>query len=197
MLVPTCRIAPPTGRECGRCILIIIAHLAGAAMKAITCAVSLLTTCTMSLVATSAAADTGWQPLFNGRSFDGWKAAEHPASWTIEDGCLVACGPRSHLFYQGPVGNHQFKNFELRVTAKTAPHSNSGVYFHTEYQESGWPEKGYEVQINNGHSGSGTYVELKQTGSLYAVQNLYKNFVPNDQWFTMRIRVVVPRIQIW
>ncbi|GAB6166737.1 hypothetical protein JCM19992_27370 [Thermostilla marina] len=153
--------------------------------------------CILLLAGASANAEPAWQPLFDGKSFEGWKAAEHPESWTIENGCLVAHGPRSHLFYAGPVGNHRFKNFELRVTAKTAPHSNSGVYFHTEYQESGWPEKGYEVQINNGHSGSENYVELKQTGSLYAVQNLYKNFVPNDRWFTMRVRVVVPRVQIW
>ena len=30
--------------------------------------------------------------------------------------------------------------------------SNSGIYFHTEYQEGGWPSKGYEVQVNNSHT---------------------------------------------
>jgi hypothetical protein len=31
----------------------------------------------------------------------------------------------------------------------TTPGSNSGIYFHTIYQEASWPEKGFEVQVNN------------------------------------------------
>jgi hypothetical protein len=31
----------------------------------------------------------------------------------------------------------------------TQPICNSGVYFHTVYQDTGWPDRGFEVQINN------------------------------------------------
>jgi len=41
----------------------------------------------------------------------------------------------AHAFYDGPVNNHDFKNFELMADVMTAPNSNGGVYFHTEFPE--------------------------------------------------------------
>ncbi len=141
--------------------------------------------------------DGDWLPLFDGKSLDGWKASEHGETWRVEDGCLVGHGDRSHLFYEGPVGNHDFRNFELMAEVRTDKSCNSGIYFHTEYQESGWPDKGYEVQINNSFQGSGNYKELKRTGSLYAVRNIYSSTVPDGEWFTMRIRVTGRRVCVW
>jgi hypothetical protein len=60
---------------------------------------------------------------------------------------LIVKGDRSHLFYVGSVQNH-----------------DSGVYFHTTFQESGWPNKGHEVQVNNTHS------DPKKTAGLYGVK---------------------------
>ena len=85
----------------------------------------------------------GWISLFDGKSLDGWRASEHKDSCKVEDGeIVVGGGERSHLFYDGPVENHDFKNFELKLQAKTEPGSNSGVYFHTEYQEDGLAGEG-------------------------------------------------------
>jgi len=42
-------------------------------------------------------------PLFNGHSLEGWKAGEHSHSFRVEDGNIVAAGPRAHLFYTGRV----------------------------------------------------------------------------------------------
>jgi len=148
-------------------------------------------------VASQAGAAEDWISLFDGRTLDGWLASEHKETWRVEEGCLVAHGSRSHLFYSGPVGDHDFRNFELEVEVRTEPHANSGVFVHTAYQESGWPQKGYEVQINNTHKGSGNYRELKRTGSLYAVRNTYKPAVQDGAWFRMRISVVGPRIRVW
>jgi hypothetical protein len=47
-------------------------------------------------------ADT-WLELFDGKSLNGWKASENASSWRVSDGALMANGPRSHLFYTGPV----------------------------------------------------------------------------------------------
>ncbi|MCH5372398.1 MAG: DUF1080 domain-containing protein, partial [Planctomycetes bacterium] len=138
-----------------------------------------------------------WISLFDVRSLDGWRASEHSDTWQVVDGCLVAHGERSHLFYEGMAGDHDFRNFELVVEARTEAAANSGVYFHTRYQQSGWPEKGYEVQINNSYSGTGRYRELKRTGSLYGVRNIYKSFVGDSQWFHIRVKVVANRICIW
>src|SRR5215218_7714454 len=126
---------------------------------------------------------SGWIPLFDGSSLDGWKASENPTTFSLEEGMLVVHGPRAHLFYEGPVMNHQFKNFELKIRVKTTPGSNSGIFFHTTYQEKGWPSKGYEVQVNNSHT------DWRRTGSLYGVQDVKEVYVKDDEWFTEYIKV--------
>jgi hypothetical protein len=75
----------------------------------------------------------GWISLYDGKSFDGWKASEKPGSFTIEDGSIKVAGVRSHLFYDGPVMDHNFKNFEFKAQVMTRKGSNSGIYFHTQY----------------------------------------------------------------
>src|SRR4051812_8246801 len=101
---------------------------------------------------TAAERSAGWQLLFNGVSLDGWKASDKPGTFSVANGQIVVRGPTSHLFYLGPVQHHDFTDFELRLDVMTYPGANSGVYFHTEWQEKGWPEKGYEVQVNNSHA---------------------------------------------
>jgi len=130
-----------------------------------------------------------WIQLFNGRSLEGWKANENADSWKVEDGCLVGSGHRSHLFYTGPLNDGSFKNFEAEFEVLTAPACNSGFYFHTRFQEQGWPAKGFEVQVNNTATGEGTYRERKRTGSLYGIRNVYKVLGRDNEWTRMRVEV--------
>ncbi len=139
----------------------------------------------------------GWVSLFDGKTLNGWKASENKDSIKVKDGAIFCDGPRSHLFYNGPVKNADFKNFELSADVMTAPGANSGIYFHTQYQEDGWPEKGYEVQINNTHHGEGDYYEFKKTGSLYGVRNMYLTTVKDNEWFNMRIVVKGRHVQTY
>ena len=116
-------------------------------------------------VAAERPAEQGFISLFDGKSLEGWKARENKKPFSIVDGKIQAFGPRSHLFYVGPAGKHDFTNFELKLEIMTTPGSNSGVYFHTEYQERGWPRKGFECQVN------ATHKDWKKTGSLYNIVN--------------------------
>lgn len=142
-------------------------------------------------------AETGdWLDLFDGKSLNGWRPSENKNSWRVVDGALTADGPRSHLFYTGPVNQADFRNFELEVELTTQPDCNSGVYFHTAYQETGFPEKGFEVQINNTARGDGGYLERKKTGSLYGIRNMYKQLVPDGKPFRMRVAVRGKNVQI-
>lgn len=125
-----------------------------------------------------------WVSLFDGESLDGWRASENKETFSVKDGNIVADGPRSHLFYVGSVENHDFEDFEFRVDVKTMPGSNSGIYFHTEYQEEGWPSAGYEVQINNTYES-----DPRKTGSLYAVDDVKEAPAEDNEWFTMNVRV--------
>jgi hypothetical protein len=84
----------------------------------------------------------------------------------------------------------------VKAEVMTTPGSNSGIYFHTKYQEEGWPAVGYEAQVNNTHIGEGDYRELKKTGSLYGIRNTYKQLVPDNEWFDYHILVTGSRIRI-
>lgn len=133
-------------------------------------------------------AQDGWTQLFNGKDFTGWKVGGDQNSFQIRGGALGAHGPVAHVFYDGPFNNHDFKNFELMVDVMAAPNSNGGVYFHTEFQDSGFPKKGFEVQVNN------TYVrDLVKTASLYHVKDLsaddIKGMTNDNEWFTEHIIV--------
>ena len=130
-----------------------------------------------------AADDSHFIPLFNGKNLDGWKANEAPNTFSVENGILRVKGPRAHLFYDGPVENHDFKNFHLRVELRTHPGANSGVYFHTQFQESGWPAKGFETQVNNTHK------DPKKTAGLYAVKDNFQAPAKDGEWFVMEIIV--------
>jgi hypothetical protein len=142
------------------------------------------------------AANDDWIDLFDGHSLQGWRASESQGSWKVADGLLLADGPRSHLFYTGPARSARFRNFEMEVEAMARPACNSGVYFHTAYQAEGFPEKGFEIQINNTATGEGGYRERKKTGSLYGIRNIYKQLVADDEWFRMAVAVRGKNVQV-
>jgi hypothetical protein len=143
------------------------------------------------LVVLSGCQSDQWITLFDGETLEGWTPSENADSWRIEDGAIVTAGPRSHLFYTGEVSDHQFVNFEFSVDVMTRPGANSGIYIHTEFQEEGWPAKGYECQVINSNPPAepGGYTEHKMTGSIYAIRNVWKSPVPDNTWFNYRIVV--------
>ncbi len=143
--------------------------------------------------------DAGWVSLFDGQSLDGWKASENAASFTVADGAITCDGPRSHLFYVGPVEGADFQNFEFKTEVLARAGANSGIYFHTAFQEEGWPGQGsdFEIQINNSQKRRGDSLELKKTGSLYRYRNLYRAMGPDDEWFEVKARVEGRRVRVW
>jgi hypothetical protein len=130
------------------------------------------------------AADDGWVSLFNGKDLTGWKVNENPLTFTVQDGAIVAKGPRSHLFYDGDFQKHTFTDFELKTDVMTLPRANGGIYILTEFQDSGWPGKGFEVQVNNSFPS-----DPRKTGSLYEVQDVKEDLVKDNVWFTEHIIV--------
>ncbi|MGQ0637137.1 MAG: 3-keto-disaccharide hydrolase [Planctomycetaceae bacterium] len=122
------------------------------------------------------AAGDGWVSLFDGKDLSKWKASEGVA-WTIEDGAIATPPQRSHLF-----SIEEFKNFELKAECLTTPGSNSGLYFHTAYEDY-FPKQGYEVQCNQSHS------DPVKTGSLYFAVKLFASPVKDNEWYTYHLIV--------
>ena len=97
----------------------------------------------------------------------------------VEDG-------RAHLFW---IGNDtlkdEFNDFELTAKVLTTISSNSGIFFHTKYHQSGWPKVALETQINSTHEDS------HKTGSIYAIQDVRDDSPSIDgEWFDYSIRVM-------
>ena len=115
--------------------------------------------------------EEGFVSLFDGKTLDGWKIGDNAELFQVRDGMIVMECPATnhrpaHLFYDGAVQGHQFKNFDLRVDVLTYPGANSGIYFHTRFQQAGFPKFGIECQVDNSHS------DWRRTGSLYGLLNL-------------------------
>src|SRR3978361_1810708 len=109
----------------------------------------------------------GFVELFDGKSLDGWKVGDNAKTFSVADGQIVVHGPGpAHLFYEGPVHNHDWKDFHLRAEVMTFPHANSGMYFHTKDREQSWPDQGFECQVNCTHS------DWKKTASLYDINDI-------------------------
>jgi Domain of Unknown Function (DUF1080) len=131
---------------------------------------------------TAAESEDGFKTIFDGKTFDGWKIADVEAnSWRIEDGAFVAQGSRSHIYYVGD--EKPFKDFEFKVDVMTEPGSNGGIYFHTKYQESGWPKGGFECQVNVSQT------DWIKTGSLYGLVNMALTPSQDNKWWTQHITV--------
>lgn len=132
--------------------------------------------------ATKQETEAGFVSLFDGKTMNGWKVNENPGSWKVEDGNLVCKGERAHLFY---VGNDKpYKNFHFKAEVKTEPNSNAGIYFHTKYQDSGWPKYGFECQVNLSYNS-----DPRKTSSLYGVKDVLEAAAKDNEWYTQEIIV--------
>jgi len=121
------------------------------------------------------AEDNGWISMFDGKTLTGWKANQHPDSWTAKDGMIVGDGEASHLFWMA----RQCENCEFKADVKISDGGNSGMYFRTAFGP-GFPH-GYEVQVNSTHK------DPVRTGSLYNFVKIYKQLVPPDTWFNQLV----------
>jgi hypothetical protein len=118
----------------------------------------------------------GWISLFNGKDLAGWKASEG-VQWKVEDGLIITPPKRSHLFTE-----REFKNFEFKADVMTTPGSNSGIYFHTKYEDT-FPNTGLECQVNI------THTDPVKSGSLYFIVKRFSAPAKDGEWYTQTITV--------
>jgi hypothetical protein len=83
--------------------------------------------------------EEGFRPLFDGKSFEGWKVNENtPKSWKIDDGLLDLTGGNSHLFTR-----EEFEDFVVRFQWRAAKKGyNSGFFV-----------RGRQIQLAQGGAG--------------------------------------------
>ena len=62
-----------------------------------------------------------WQSLFDGKTLNNWKVGDNAGSFKVEDGSIVVNGQVAHIFYDGDISDHRFKDFEFKAEVMTTP----------------------------------------------------------------------------
>lgn len=105
---------------------------------------------------------SGWQLLFDGESFEGWRNYQKDGvsdGWKVQDGALVREGKNAGDL----ITNKEYKYFELSLEYKISPEGNSGLMFHvTEDNPQPW-NSGPEIQIQDNVAGH----DPQKSGWLY------------------------------
>lgn len=141
----------------------------------------------------------GWELLFNGKNFKGWRqcnGTEMPVNWVIEDDAMKVFtgkgkkegqGARGDILYPGK----KFKNFELSVDWKSSPRGNSGIFYYVQ-EVPGKPIyfASPEVQVLDNVDASDNKVDSHLAGSLYdMIPADPKTVNPAGSWNTVVIKV--------
>ncbi|MFO0977540.1 MAG: DUF1080 domain-containing protein [Planctomycetaceae bacterium] len=165
-------------------------------------------------------ADEKWIQLFDGKTLNGWKMAEHgKAKYTVEEGTIhgvtVEGSPNSFL-----MSEQEFGDFELEFEVKVNDQLNSGCQIRSrgkteadvdaEAAKSGRKPQG-EGGLGRFH---GPQVEIEaspgQAGYIYGEATPYgwlseepkdekhsHDYMKNGEWNKFRIVAQGPRIQTW
>lgn len=138
---------------------------------------------------TSLTKKTEWIPLFNKKNLDNW-FARGKATWHVKDGIMIGEGGMGHIYT-----NAIATDFIVKGTFRISKNGNSGLYFRANPPKDnpdGWPV-GYEAQIDN-H-------QKAHTGWLWKpgkpTAKAKKLITKDNQWFTMKVKMVGDFLQIW
>ncbi len=117
---------------------------------------------------------TGFVPLFDGKSLEGWEY--DPVYWSVKDGAIVG-----EITPETVLKNNTFiiwkggepGDFELKVDYWISEQGNSGVQYRSDrFTEVPFALRGYQADIDGGNRYTGqNYEERKRTTLAYRGQN--------------------------
>ena len=148
---------------------------------------------------TAAEKSAGWQLLFDGTTFNGWRGYQlkgpPAADWEIKDGTLRTVAKSKGAAI---VTEKKFNDFELSWEWRIGEAGNNGVkYFVTESRPK---SPGHEYQmIDDARHPDGKKGPTRQTAAFYDVlpPAADKPLRPPGEWNTSRIVVRGPRVEHW
>ncbi len=141
----------------------------------------------------------GWELLFNGENFDGWRQVNGtgmPDNWTIEDNAMKVFTGEGKKPGQGANGDiiyedKKFKNFELSVDWKASKMANSGIFYNVR-EVPGKPiyYAAPEIQVLDNKDATDNKIDSHLAGSLYdLIAADPKTVNPAGEWNTIVVRV--------
>lgn len=132
-----------------------------------------------------------WQPLFDGRTLDGWVQAGEPDAWAVEDGQIVVAKPGKGWWLRTA---RMYRDFDLELEFLLSEGANSGVGLRG--SSVGDPAfTGLEVQVLDSH---GQSPEVWSCGAVYnAIAPAEQAASPAGEWNTCRILLVGDTLNVW
>lgn len=141
----------------------------------------------------------GWELLFNGKDFSGWRqynGTEMPKNWQIEEEAMkvmpadpsrLGSGGNGDVIYAGKV----FTDFELSMDWKAGDQANSGIFYYVR-ELPGKPiyYAAPEIQVLDNERASDNKIDSHKAGSLYDMIAADPATVhPAGQWNNIVVRV--------
>ena len=140
---------------------------------------------------TRAERQAGWQLLFNGENYDGWKNNnDAPIASQVEDGCMQTnkCGGYILTY------DKEFANFILKCDVKMDTVCNSGIFLRMENLKDP-VNTGFEIQVLTDKPDSKPTVN--SNASLYDVKAVSKNTSKGaGEWDQFEIKFVGKKLSI-
>ncbi len=133
--------------------------------------------------------------LLHGDVLREWSVGGGGNAFHVKDGTLTVDGT-GQITYVGAGRPLDLRDFELRAEILTHPGGRAGVAFHLSGKDPR-ASGGLEVRLDNSYSRKGAGENLLKTGSLVWLRPVVKSVVPDNRWFTLRITVQPPRVQVW
>lgn len=132
-----------------------------------------------------------WQPLFDGRTLDGWGFLGDPTAWGVVDGEIRVVQPGRFGWIRT---EKMYRDFELEAEFYLEEGTNSGVGLRC--SGDGDPAfTGMEVQIYDNH---GQAPDRSSCGAVYnAIAPSTQAVNPPGEWNAYRIRLVGDRLSVW
>ncbi len=146
-------------------------------------------------------AQSGWRPLFDGRTLDGWQPCNGTAKFTVEDGAIVGRtvvgSPNSFLCTKDAFGD-----FILEYEAKIDSEMNSGVQIRgiSDPAIKNGRVHGYQVEIDpSDRAWTGGIYDEARRGWLYTLagQEAARKAIRKGEWNKFRVEAIGPSIRTW
>ena len=107
------------------------------------------------LTITTGCANQEWQPLFDGKSLQGWHTLPG-GNWKVEKGTIVGTSEKSDPRHGLLVTDNIYKDFELRIKY-LAVKGNSGLYFRVSEVGGPYGVEGLQAEIDPLQGAGGLY----------------------------------------
>jgi len=147
------------------------------------------------------AQETGFTPLFDGKTLAGWEGDEKV--FRVEDGAIVAGSPSEKIAHNDFLASkEEFSDFDLRLKARlVGKGQNAGVQFRSQRIPNHFEMIGYQCDMGvmQGRPIWGALYDESRRRKFLAepdVEKLTAVFKP-EQWNDLAIRCEGPRVQIW